>query len=116
MATDAVKIARINAQKESLHSAMAFTLELVKNPIVELLGGIWILAALQEKASANQPEPKNKFEYLVDTFAEGFKEGAMGATLAGIIVAQQLAPYAGDIIRSGSDALGVGTKALALLK
>jgi len=107
---DAVRIARINAGRDLAIKTMDLGIEVLKNPVVELLAGTYIIHLIQKRSM-----PQGKLTFW-ESLAQLTATGAMGSTMAAIIMAQQLAPYAPDLIRSSGDFLGTGGKALALLK
>ena len=88
-----VKIARLQARQETTRLTVDLVKSLISNPIVELVGGIWLVDWLASKET-------NAFKrYLAEQGGE--------LTVAGIIGLQQL---------GGSNVTALGTKILGLLK
>lgn len=101
---DAVRIAKINAMADQVKSLTELSRELLKNPVIEFLGGM-VLLALLERYPVKQPLLSG---YIKETLAT--------VTLPGLIGTQQLAPFMPAIITSGSDLLKTTGAIAGLLK
>lgn len=89
MISEAVKLEREKRKTMREANAYALVVELIKNPVVELLGSWYIVEELQKRG--------------VGTWSGSFVELAIGGT----IVAQQLAPIMPDLIKAGTDLTGL---------
>lgn len=88
MISEAVKIEREKRQTMREANAYALAVELIKNPVVELVGAWYVIELLQSKG--------------VGEISGSFVEAAIGGT----ILAQQLAPIMPDLIKAGTDIAG----------
>jgi hypothetical protein len=87
--SEAVKLEREKRQTMREANAYALAVELIKNPVVELVGAWYVIEYLQSKN--------------IGTISGTFVEAAIGGT----ILAQQLAPIMPDLIKAGTDMLGM---------
>jgi len=88
MISEAVKLEREKRQTMREANAYGLAVELIKNPVVELVGAWYIIEYLQSKG--------------IGTISGTFVETGIGVT----ILAQQLAPIMPDLIKAGSDIVG----------
>lgn len=104
---DSVKVARENRKAEQSRIMLEALKTTLSNPVIELVGGLWLLDELRK---AN-PAGASIFQKLESTYA-----GMIGTTgLVGLIGLQQIAPAIPAMVQSAPEMLKTITSAAPLL-
>lgn len=99
---DAVKIAKIQAQRDKTIAAIGLVRDLVKNPIIEVVAGFVLVETLQRY-------PKNR--PIIGNIQGDIIEAGIG----GLIMAQQMAPLVPYATQGLGELLGAVGKLAPLL-
>jgi len=100
--SEAVKVARIELQKQRETAFLEITRDLLRSPIIELVGGFVLIEYLQRTPS-HRPIIGN------------MQGNALEAGISGLIALQQLSPILPLIAASGKDVMSTATKLAPLL-
>lgn len=104
MASEQLKIARIQKQIANQLITRDLLISIIQNPLVTLLGGSWGLLALQDKYGSDTP------------FFRGIEQGVALTAVGGVAAAQALGPVLPDLVKAGSDTVNNLIGSLPLLK
>jgi hypothetical protein len=102
MISEAVKLARLQAKKERDLAEIGLLRDLVKNPVVELVGGYVLVEYLQRHPTARP-------------IIGNLQGNAIEAAFTAIIAVQQLAPSVPYLAQGASDVLGAVGKLAPVL-
>lgn len=87
--SEALKIAKIARSMAQAEALKAIALELIRNPVVEIVGAYIIVEYCQKRG-------------LIPSLAGTFAETAV----IGAVTIQQIAPIIPDVVKAGSETLG----------
>lgn len=90
MPSEALKIARLNARRDVEVATLRAVQEIMRNPIIELVGGFVLVEWLQ-RFPANRPIIGNLQGNLIE------------AGIGGVVIAQQIAPMMPYLVQGTSD-------------
>lgn len=116
MISDAVRIARINAQSAKSARQDALIQSAMKNPVVELLAAVMFVEILDRSGYLGSIQKSGGWwERLVGTVTEEGEKAAILAAITGAVYIQQLSPQIPAMMSAGSDLTKNVTALLPLL-
>jgi len=104
VATDALKIAKLQRATTQDLVVRDVVVSILGNPILGFVAGTWGILALQERYGAQAG------------FGEFFQQGAGITAVAGISTAQALSPILPDLLKAGTETVSGIARAVPMLK